>query len=155
MTVLINQAVESFTPPSSFNVFRGVQLSASTSDFASSDDVAASFNPGFTLTNLEAPLWLEFFAVAPSAANFRVESSASTPGLIYTVEAFNFVTNSYDVIGTEIEDFGMDQLVEFVIDVNEHIDVNGDVRSRVGWRQDNFILNFPWTVNVDQMGWTQ
>ena len=117
--------------------------------------LGTSFNPEFTLSNLEAPLWLEFFAVAPSAANFRVESSASTPGLIYTVEAFNFVTNSYDVIGTEIEDFGMDQLVEFVIDVNEHIDVNGDVRSRVGWRQDNFILNFPWTVNVDQMGWTQ
>ena len=150
-----NQAVETFAPPSSFNVFRGVQLSGSDSDFASSDDVVASYNPGFTLNSEEAPVWLEFFAAAPSATNFRVESSAGTPGLEYTVEAFNFVTNSYDVIGTQTETFNTDQVVEFAVVADDHIDTNGDVQSRVGWRSVGFTINFPWVVNVDQTGWTQ
>ena len=150
-----NQAVETVAPPSSFNVFRGVQLSGSDSDFASSDDVVASYNPGFTLNSEEAPVWLEFFAAAPSATNFRVESSAGTPGLEYTVEAFNFVTNSYDVIGTQTETFNTDQVVEFAVVADDHIDTNGDVQSRVDWRSVGFTINFPWVVNVDQTGWTQ
>ena len=144
-----------FIPPTSFNVFRGFQLSGDVTDFESSDDVAASYNPGFTLTNLEAPVWIEFFANAPTAINFRVESSAGTPGIEHTVEAFNFANGSYDIIGVQTESFNVDQVVEFPVVPADHIDANGDVQSRVGWRQVGFTLNFPWTINVDQTGWTQ
>lgn len=150
-----NQAAENFTPPSSYTVFRGVELNGSISDYASSDDIAASYRPGFTLGVSEPPVWLIFSAVAPAAAQFRVESSAGTPGLEYTVEAFNWATSSYDIISSRTETFNVDEVAEFPVVAADHIDVNGEVRSRVGWRVVGFTINFPWVVNVDQTGWTQ
>ena len=111
---------------------RGVQLSGSLGDYLESDDAVASFNPGFVLNDQEAPVWLIFDAVAAGATNFSVESTAGTPGLTYTVEAFNWANDAAD-----------------------HIDVGGEVRGRVGWRQTGFIINFPWRVNVNQTGWNQ
>ena len=124
-------------------------------DFADSDDVDASYNPGFTLNNLEAPVWLIFDAVAADATDFRVESDAGTPGLEYTVEAFNWATNAFEIVGTEIESFNADTVSEFPIVPADHVDGAGNVRTRVGWRQFGFIINFPWTINVDQVGWVQ
>lgn len=144
-----------FVPPSAFTTFRGIALSAATSDFADSDDVRASFNPGFVLNDTEAPVWLIFDGNAPTATSFRVESQAGTPGLTYRVEAFNFNTNSFDPIGTQAEGFNTDAVVEFNIVAADHIDASGDVQGRVGWRQTGFTLNFPWEVRVDQVGWNQ
>ena len=144
-----------FVPPVTFQNFRGAVLSSAITDFADSDDVSATYNPGFTLNNLEAPVWLIFDAVAPTATDFRVESNAGTPGLTYTIEAFNWGTNSFDVIGTEGESFNSDTISETPIVAADHIDPAGNVRGRVGWRQTGFVINFPWEVRVDQAGWNQ
>jgi len=144
-----------FAPPVTFQNFRGTVLSAAVSDFADSDDVVATYNPGFTINDLEAPVWLIFDAVAPTASAFRVESNAGTPGLTYTVEAFNWASNVFEVIGTEAESFNSDSVTETAIVAADHIDPAGNVRGRVGWRQTGFIINFPWEVRVDQTGWVQ
>ena len=144
-----------FVPPATVNVFRGVQLSGGLGDYAESDDAVASFNPGFVLNNLEAPVWLIFDAVAAGATNFSVESTAGTPGLTYTVEAFNWANNAYDEIGVMVETFNNDTVETFNVVTADHIDTGGEVRSRVGWRQTGFTINFPWVVNVDQTGWNQ
>ena len=143
-----------FVAPSNHTVFRGVELSGATSDFADSDDVVASYNPGFVLNDTEAPVWLIFDGNAPSASVFLLESSAGTPGLEYTVEAMNFATGMLEVIGTQSEAFNVDQVLTFAVTA-DNIDTNGDTQSRVGWRQVGFTLNFPWQVNVDQVGWNQ
>ena len=140
-------------PADSFTVFRGFTLNAALSDFANSDDVAANFNPGFTLTGDEAPVWLIFDGNLASASSFEVESSAGTPGLTYTAEAFNWTTGAYEVIGTQDESFNSDAVFEFPIAAT-HVDTDGSVRSRVGWRQTGFTLNFPWSVSVDQISWS-
>ena len=69
-----------FVPPSDYTVFRGIELNGALTDFANSDDVSASYNPGFTIIATEAPVSLVFDANAPTANEFVVESSAMTPG---------------------------------------------------------------------------
>ena len=144
-----------FVAPTAFTPFRGIQLSGTLADFAESDDASATYNPGFTLNNLEAPVWLIFDGNAPSATSFRVESNAGTPGLTYTVEAWNFNTSAFDIIGTQSEAFNSDAIVDFDLVAADHIDTDGSVQTRVGWRQTGFVINFPWEVRVDQAGWNQ
>lgn len=144
-----------FVPPFSFSVVRGLQVNGSLAAYIDSDDIVASYNPGFTINNTEAPVWLEFDGTAPSATEFLVESSAGTPGLEYTVEAFNWNTMNFDVVGTTNESFETDQVATFSIVAADHIDSNGAVQSRVGWRAVGFTINFPWEVRVDQVGWNQ
>lgn len=152
--VIESESVPEFVPPQNYTVFRGIELSGAVEDFADSDDVKATFNPGFTLNTTEAPIWLEFFARASEATSFRIESSAGTPGLVYEVEAWNWNSSAYDVIGSKDESFATDAVTDYQIVAADHIDGNGNVRSRIGWRRIGFVVNFPWTVNVDQAGWT-
>ena len=135
--------------PASYTVFRGNELSGALGDFGASDDVAARYNPGFTINNLEAPVWLVFDAVAAGTTDFSIESQAGTPGLTYTAEAWNWNTNSYDELGTQDEQFNADQTVTFAITPADHVDGSGNVRARVGWRKTGFTINFPWEVRVD------
>ena len=115
----------------------------------------ANYNPGFTINNEEAPVWLIFDGVAAGAVSFRVESNAGTPGLTYTVEAFNWASGMYDIIDTMDESFNTDSVDTFPIVPADHIDAGGEVRGRVGWRQTGFTINFPWEVRVDQTGWNE
>lgn len=155
-TIMIDDDVSSgFVPPTAHQVFRGIELSGALSDFTESDDTFASYNPGFVIINTEAPVWLIFDANAASATEIQVESNANTPGLEYTVEAFNWANNAFDVIDTQAESFNTDQVATFPIVGADHVDVNGDVRSRIGWRQAGFTITFPWEVRVDQAGWNQ
>ena len=151
--------LEEVTPPlqtaDSFTAFRGVTLFASLCDFGSSDDLRASFNPGFTLNSDEAPVWLIFDATVSTASAFSVESNAGTPGLSFTTEAFNWNTATFDVLGVEPASFNADSIVTYDVVPADHVNANNEVRSRVGWRQTGFTLNFPWQVNVDQVGWVQ
>ena len=111
------------------------------------------FNPGFTLTSLEAPVWLEFEGVlAAEDYQLRIESQANTPGLEYTAEMFNWTSTSYETVGVLAESFNQDSIETYSI-LPEHVDGSGDVRTRVGWRAVGFTLVFPWQVRVDQIGW--
>ena len=147
--------VGGFVAPDTFDVFRGISVSGTLADFAESDDTDASYLPGFTISGNEAPVWLIFDGVAPDATSIRVESSAGTPGLEYTVEAFNWATGEFEEIGVQTELFNNDEVIDFPIVAADHIDAGGEVRTRVGWRLVGFSINFPWQVNVDQVGWNQ
>ena len=139
--------------PFDFSIFRGVFVDGGLFEIQQSDDFYLRLNPGFTINDLEAPVWLIFDGTAPDASGIQLESQAGTLGLSYTVETFNWVANSYDVIDTRDESFNSDQVANFPIVPNDHIDANGSVRSRIGWRQTGFTINFPWEVRVDQVGW--
>ena len=147
------EVIDGPTLPDAFNVFRGSLLDGDLTAVQFSDDNYLRLNPGFTLNSIEAPVWLEFFAIANnSATSLQVESNALTPGLTYTVEAFNYSTTSYEEIGIQTEQFGTDQVVEFTLNA-DNVDADGSVRTRVGWRQTGFTLNFPWEILVDQIVW--
>ena len=77
---------------------------------------------------------------------------AGTPGLTYTVEAWNWANAGYEVIGEQLEQFNSDQIASFDLTAGS-VDSDGSVRTRVGWRQTGFTINFPWVVSIDQVTW--
>lgn len=152
----LNQAV-SYCAPTSYIRFRGIAVGGGDpplSDFTTSDDVRARWNPGFVLGSLEAPVWLDFEGNCPDAIDFLVESQSGTPGLSYTVEAFNYTIGAFEEIGVQDENPNTDVTTTFAI-TSDHIDDDGSVRARVGWRKTGFTVNFPWEVRVDRVGWTE
>ncbi len=158
-------------PAESHNAFRGFLVEGSTADVVKSDDERLIYQPGFVLNDTEAPVWLIFDGHVgnvplgnkfddPEIVTFVVESQAGTPGLELTVEMFNWITNQWDVIGVDDESFNSDKFRHFNLSELRHLYVkegvrseDGRVRARLGWRQTGFIINFPWNVRVDQVGW--
>lgn len=145
-TTTATQALENI------NVFRGVLLEGDLAEAQQSDDMFLRLNPGFILNDLEAPVWVEFFGTAPNSNLVNVESQAGTPGLTYTVEAWNWTLSAYEEIGAQAEQFNVDQTGNFPM-IPDHVDSDGSVRTRVGWRQTGFTINFPWEVRIDQVIW--
>ena len=141
--------------PTSVQTFRGTAVIApQLSDFIESDNVRARYNPGFTLNETEAPVWLVFTGNGSGATEFSIESHVNTPSLSYTIELNNYTTNSYDVVGVLAASFNADIAVTYQLDSN-NVNTDGEVKSRVGWRRTGFTLLFPWEVRVDQAGWNQ
>ena len=148
----------SVTPASEFTVFRGIQLTGELADSFDSDDSRLTFNPGFTIGAFEAPVWLIFDAVldpTPSSLSITVESSAGTPGLTVTTEAFNFTTDSYDEVDVRAETFNDDSIANIDISsgIADYVDADGNTRTRIGWRQTGFTIGFPWEARLDQVVW--
>ena len=130
--------------PSVFTQFRGLAVGApATSDFAGPDGVVASYNPGFTISNTEAPVWLIFDYAAAAAGGVDVTSFAGTPGLTMTVEYSIDGGANYVEIGTAGESFNTASTETFSLG-----GVSTD-KIRVGWRRTGFTINFPWEVNID------
>ncbi len=140
-------------PPSAYTVFRGVQLSGDLSSFADVDGNVATFNPGFTINNTEAPVWLVFDANAPNATEITVTSTAGTPGIGIRAECFNWNTNAYVQVGAQ-QDESFNSLGKHTFGPLDPacIDGNGNVRWRIGWRKKGFTINFPWLITVDATG---
>ena len=146
------------TQASQFTVFRGVQLGGTLDDSFDSDDSFQSYRPGFTISEFEAPVWLIFDATlagTPTVLSFVVESNAGTPGLTTTTEAFNHVTQQFDIVDVRAETFNTDSIADIDISsgIANYVDAGGNVQSRIGWRQTGFTVNFPWEVRLDQAIW--
>ena len=145
-------------PMDNFQLFRGFALSGGEPEMRISDNEYAVFRPGFTLNDLEAPVWpiyTRFVNPATSVLSVRLESQVGTPGLTKTLEMFDFVAGSYAEVGQEPGSFNQDETI--VLNFNQadrarFIDGSGEVRFRVGWRQTGFIINFPWEVFIDLAG---
>ena len=74
-----------------------------------------------------------------------------------TLEAFNWVSGAYDVVDASAASFNTDTVVAVDLSsgISNYVQVGtGDVRSRIGWRQTGFTLNFPWEIRLDQLVWT-
>lgn len=133
-------------------VFRGINVEGGLAEVQQSDDDYLRLYPGFTISSSEVPIWVEFFGVALGKSTVDVESQAGTPGLTYTVEAWNWISGDYDEIGSQVEQFNSDQVVSFGM-IADHIGSDGSVRSRVGRRKTGLTINFPWEVRIDHVIW--
>ena len=144
-----------------FSVFRGVKFAGALADVFESDDSRLILNPGFRISSDEALVWLIFDTTlssdSPGSLELVMESQAGTPGLTGTLEAFNWNSNAYDIVDVSAASFNVDTVV--TVDLSSGISnyvqtSSGAVRSRIGWRQTGFTLNFPWEVRLDQFVWT-
>lgn len=75
---------------------------------------------------------------------------------VATLEAFNWSSSAYEIVDASAESFNTDTVVS--VDLSSGISNcvqtgSGAVRSRIGWRQTGFIINFPWEARLDQMVW--
>ena len=149
-------------PPNSFTVFRGSPQGGNLASLSDTDGDFLRMNPGFTLNNVEAPVWLIFDGELPSdnapEFEFAVTAQANTPNITAALEAWNWNTQSYDVVDVTPASFNNNSITSVVLD-NSSSDYKqpgtGAVRSRVGWRVTGFILIFPWEVRVDEIEWSQ
>ena len=141
-----------FVASTNFVLVRGTQIEGDLSSLQNSDDVHASFLPGFTINNNAAPILMTTSATVPGATEFIMESSANTPGLEFTVEAFNWNTTTFDVLDVRAESFNSDCATSHAI-TSAHVSNNSFVRSRIGWRKTGFTIVFPWQVSADLTGW--
>ncbi len=140
-------------PPASYTVFRGIQRSGDLGSFADADGNVATFNPGFTINNTEAPVWLVFDANAPNATDISVTSTAGTPGIGVRAECWNWSTSTYVQVGAqEDETFNVQTKHTFGPIDAACIDGSGNVRWRIGWRKKGFTINYPWLISVDATG---
>lgn len=144
-----------------FNLFRGVSTGGDLADVVESDDSYITFQPGFTLSSTEAPVWLEFdvelLSANVSVLFVNMESSANTPGLTKTIEMFDWTANEYLVVDSFDESFNTDVVVSSDVSAgtDDFIESGtGAVRSRIGWRKSGFTILFPWEVQIDQVTWT-
>lgn len=144
----------------SFSTFRGIQVGGNLSSIQSGDDIRLRYNPGFTLNGGEAPVWIIFDATlptdSPSDLKLFYEANANTPGLTLTVEAFNWNTNSFNVLDSFDASFNTDENVGIIISGQDQFveDGTGNVRARIGWRKTGFTILFPWEIGIDWMGWS-
>ena len=146
------------TNSNSFSTVRGILRNGDLSSVLDSDDQTLEYNPGFTLNSNEPPVWVEFessVSGSPDWLNVRIESRANTINILQTVEMFNWTTNSFEEITALPTSFNVDAANTISVPMpSRFIQAGtGNVKSRVGWRQDGFILLFPWTVNIDQVIW--
>ena len=138
---------------------RGIVLDGDVTDVFESDDLYLQYNPGFTLSAAEPPVWVEFegtvAAGVPQWLNLKLESSANTPNIVQTVEMFNFVTGQFELVDTRATTFNVDKAHNIAIPIPDEFIQPGTnlVRARSGWRQDGFTLLFPWTVRIDFVVW--
>lgn len=144
ITEAIDTGGDGCSSPNNFTPFRGLAIgNPATSDFADADGTTGAYNPGFTINNLEAPVWLIFDYATSAQGSVEITSSAGTPGLTMTVEYSNDGGASYTEIGSTDETFGSLTTESFSLN-----GVSAD-KIRVGWRRSGFTINFPWRVDVD------
>lgn len=142
--------------PTAFNTFRGILIAGDLDSLCGVDGDTVIYNPGITINDSEASIWPEVFgnvgAGPGPSTSISITSQAGTPGLTYTVEHRNYTTGQRDVIGTKIESFNVNQTVTWPLS-SDHVDSNGDVESRIGWRRTGLTINYPHEVRIDDISW--
>ena len=147
------------TSPDGLTTIRGNLIDGDLFSTIESDDKYIQYNPGFTLSSNEPPVWVEFTGQIPNATpqwlNIKVESNANTPGIIQTVEVFNWVSDEYDLVATRPTSFIADGITNVAIPLPmEYVQPDTEsVKARLGWKADGFILLYPWEVQIDYVAW--
>lgn len=158
--LLISYTAPTEVPPSDYNLLRGFLIGGAFEDVFTSDDMRMRFNPGFTLSSDEAPVWLIFegnlSTDSPSSLNLQIEAQAGTPGLTATTEAWNWNVASFDVVDVTATSFNNDTVITPALTPGDHVQSGtAAVRSRIGWRKTGLTLNFPWETRLDQFVWVE
>jgi len=147
--------------PSDYTIVRGNYVSGGLSDLSYSDDSYLVVEIGFTLTNLEPPVWLRLTATSPSTnpteLTFTFESHVNKQGAIQqTIELYNYTSESYEVVDTRMASTS-DQTVEVTISSNPSRFINtsnSEMKAQLKFIQTGPIVGYPWQVYFDQTIWS-
>lgn len=104
-------------------------------------------------------MWLVFDGTLPDSApqwlNIKLESHANTPGIVQTIEMYNWVTDEYELVASQSTSWNVDVTSNIAIPIPmEFVEVGTNkVQARTGWKVDGPIFVFPWTVSIDYVVW--
>jgi hypothetical protein len=159
-TVLDNLRVDSVTSihPTGFAESPGLILAGDLGSLISSDDNKLVSRPGVVLSSTQAPISLVVEGIAPSSSasvlTAVVESSANQANIGESIDAYNFVTGTYDSMTFEeplsTTDFA--RVVE-VPNPSDHIGPGNLVRTRLKYKALGPVLTYPWQVQNDEVSW--
>ena len=141
-------------------LLRGAFVEGDLQRLASSDDQRYISNVGFTLNSDESPVWIELTGTstvaAPATLGFSIEASANTPNIRQTVELFNYSTGSFEIADSRLASFNVDAfaVAEITQNMQDFVEPGSmEIKARIGWKQDGFILVFPWQARIDRAVW--
>ena len=144
----------------SLNVVRGFQVGGTLADVQQSDNSYLEFQPGITLNPDEPPVWLEFTGTSPTdgpaSLSFKIESHADTVGIGKSIEFYNYLSGSYEMVHSAAETTA-DSVVAIQVDgdISRFVESGtGQLKVRLGWLTQGPVLLFPWTISLDQLNWT-
>lgn len=139
----------------SLSTFRGTLVAGELLESQQSDDSYLVYQPGFTINNTESPVWLEFettFTEPTGILVVAMEDQVSSVNLLRTIELMNWNTNSFEEVSAENSSLNQDTSLLLNVSADDFVEQGtGRVVTRVGWRANGFLLNFPWTVSLDQL----
>ena len=92
----------------------------------------------------------------PSDLDVEIEFRTATPGLTGFVEAFNWGTGEYEVVGSIDESTVIEQAFTFGLSATDHVEADtGVVRAQIRWQQTSPVIVYPWQVYIDRFGWLE
>jgi hypothetical protein len=143
--------------PTGLSIDRGVVLGGGLPALLGSDDDYLRIRPGITLVSSQSPIQFvtTMLSPRPQLASFKlfVESASTSTSVRQQIEAFNFSSNSYEVISTQPTTVSDNVLeVSIIINPNRFVQSgSGLMRFRFSYKATGPVLSFPYTVRVDQI----
>lgn len=153
------EGVMNYAQPQAMAVGPGNQVGGTVTDTLTSNNVGVAVRAGIVATPALPPARVEFTTNAafsnPAEITFRVESSASTVGLMRKVELFDFLANQWVEIGSGAQTPG-DSAVEYSTNSSPSRFVQAgsmQMRGRVSWKASGPVNSPNWLVVIDQVRW--
>lgn len=145
--------------PTSFSLFRGVQLQGTLQDLATEDGSYLVVRSGVTPRAEEAAVQVDLFGQSrrpnPTSLAFTLKAGVSTPGLMQEVWMFNFQTNAFEMVDSRTATIA-DQITRVDLGANyaRFLDASGNFRARIQFRQIAATFAASWRVSIDQAVWS-
>ncbi|MHB8637204.1 MAG: outer membrane protein assembly factor BamB family protein [Fimbriimonadaceae bacterium] len=148
------------TPPTAYQVYRGLLLSGGLPSLCNVDDQALVVRPGPVLGAQEAPIQLVVTGTLPNTAptqlKFHLLASVNSVNVSQSVELWNFATSKWELLGSTAasaaetpDDITAANPAQFVQPGT------GQVQARLSWKQVGPTLVYPWHASVDQAVWLE
>lgn len=147
------------TLPNDYTIFRGLYESGNLQSLWNSEDDRLVVKNGFVANVNEPPIAINVFGVAPlqTPANYqiRAEARVSTVGLTQEILAFNWNTQSFDLLDSRSGSLA-DQTVTANVPTNGNYVQAGTrlIRARIQYRRTGPVQSNSWFAGIDQFTWT-
>lgn len=140
------------------SIQNGMVAGGSLLNIETSDDQRLSFRAS-TPTADDPPLRVQFMGTLPTATpqslSIMVEASGNTPNLGQTFDLFNFISGSWEEIGTSgIELKDTTAIASATGDASRFVGPGNLVLARMNYAPTGPVLFFPWSIGIDQFNWT-
>jgi outer membrane protein assembly factor BamB len=144
--------------PTSFTVQPGTIVSGGLPQLLSSDDQRLVMKPGVVLISSQRPLVVTLEGAVPSgnygSLRMTLESRSTSANIRQWVEFYNFTSGRWDQVHTAPTTIVDAQVNIPAQTIAPYMEAGTRrVRARVSYKAEGPVLQYPWTVSIDQAVW--